>query len=60
MTFSTPQEEIAYLRQLLRDQWDLFAVVFLAGERIDEIQRQRGFIALDRKVRELGIVGKKA
>jgi hypothetical protein len=60
MTFSTPQEEIAYLRGLLKSMWTFYSDTYLEGEKPDDIKRLRAFGAIDRPLRELGITGKKA
>lgn len=59
MTFSTPQEEIAYLRQLLGEVWNLYMQTYIEGTKPDDIKRMKAFGRIDKPIRELGIVGAK-
>lgn len=47
-------------RILLKNTYALFSDNYLLGEKPDEIKRQRAFVAFDKKLRELEIIGPNA
>ncbi len=48
----------AELEAALREAWAMFHNAYLLGTAPDDVKRQRAFIALDRKCRELGALPK--
>lgn len=55
MTEPTNEE----LKEMLRQAWAMFTDSYLLASTPDNVKRQRNFIALDRKMREHGLIGPK-